>query len=268
MLFRHIESLRPLFRWLSVASVCAAVRVLSPTELPAQVIAGRVTDDRTLQPAIDYVVRLVQVSDTGLVTLDETNTDAKGQFTVVAPSAGSYLLSFGRTAPRVHRLPIEIAAGVTPAPKEFPLPIQRESDTRPYADVDVDSALLLQRGSSGILYPQARREAMEGGSLFAIFVVDTMGHVERNTVRLFSGTHADFTKAVDEWMSKAWFRPPTIGGIAVRRQVCSPMIFVPRDEGRRKGALTPPAAGLATSARALCSRVIEKNEVMTIRLYR
>jgi hypothetical protein len=135
---RLIHSLRPEVRRLAVASLCAAVGVLSPRPLSAQIIAGRVTDDRTMQPAIDYVVRLVQMSDTGLVALAETTTGPKGQFTVVAPSAGRYVLSFGRTVPRVHRVPVEIVAGVTPAVKEFALPIQRESDTRPYVDVDVD----------------------------------------------------------------------------------------------------------------------------------
>ncbi|QJR35761.1 hypothetical protein [Gemmatimonas groenlandica] len=253
-------------------SVLAAALLITaasafPDRLSAQVIAGRVTDDRTMKPAVDYVVRLVQMADTGLVALDEATTDTKGQFTVVAPSAGSYVLSFGRTAPRVHRVPVEVAAGVAPAPKDFPLPIQRESDTRPYVDVDVDSVLLLQRGSAGIMYPQAKREAMEGGSLFAMFVVDTTGHVEKNTVRLFSGTHADFTNAVNEWMSKAWFRPPTIGGVLVRRHVCLPLVFRPSTAGRRVVASTPPripAAGLSNSARELCARALESNATMTV----
>ena len=267
MPFRHIESLRPLLRKLSVVSLCAAVGVLSPTVLPAQVIAGRVTDDRTMKPAVDYVVRLVQMSDTGLVALDETTTDAKGQFTVVAPSAGSYLLSFGRTAPRVHRVPVEIAAGVAPAPKDFSLPIQRESDTRPYVDVDVDSALVLHRRSAALQYPAVKRTERESGSLFAMFVVDTTGHVEKNSVRLFAGSHEDFTKAADVWMGEAWFRLPSVGGVVVRRQVCLPITFVPGDAGRRTAVVVPPilpAAGLAKSARALCTRAINSNGILTI----
>ena len=118
------------------AALVATAVFAFPHALPAQVIAGRVTDDRTLQPAVDYIVRLVQTSDTGIVVLDETSTDPKGQFMVVAPSAGSYLLSFGRTAPRVHRFTVDVQAGAAPAPKDFSLPIQRESDTRPYVDVD------------------------------------------------------------------------------------------------------------------------------------
>lgn len=266
---RLIHSLRPEVRRLAVASLCAAVGVLSPRTLPAQIIAGRVTDDRTMQPAIDYVVRLAQMSDTGLVALAETTTDPKGQFTVVAPSAGRYVLSFGRTVPRVHRVPVEIVAGVTPAVKEFALPIQRESDTRPYVDVDVDSVLLLNGRSGGPRYPDAKLMANEGGSLFAMFVVDTTGHVEKNSVRLFSGSHADFTKAADEWMSKAWFRMASVGGVVVRRQACLPMVFAPNDAGRRTTVVAPPKlppAGLSNSARALCSRALEKNEIMTTRV--
>lgn len=269
MPFRHLESLRRDVRRITVAGLCAAVGALSPVTLPAQAIAGRVTDDRTLQPAIDYAVRLVQVSDSGPKVLAETATDPKGQFTVVAPSAGNYVLSFGRTAPRVYRVPVAVEAGVAPAAKEFALPIQRDADARPYMDVDVDSALVPHTRSVSVRYPDAKRVAQEGGSLFAMFVVDTSGHVESNSVRLFSGTHADFTAAADEWMSKAWFRPPSVGGVAVRRQVCMPMVFVPQDKGRPKAAVTPPAlpaAGLAQSARALCSRAIAKNDMLTIRV--
>ena len=251
------------------AAVLAAGACTLPRTLPAQVIAGRVTDDRTMQPAIDYVVRLVQMSDTGLVALAETTTDPKGQFTVVAPSAGSYLLSFGRAAPRVHRVPVEIEAGVAPAAKEFALPIQRESDTRPYVDVDVDSVLLLNGRSGGPRYPDAKLMANESGSLFAMFVVDTTGHVEKSSVRLFSGTHADFTKAADEWMSTVWFRMASVGGVVVRRQVCLPMVFAPNDAGRRTTVVAPPRlppAGLSNSARALCTRALEKNEMMTTRV--
>lgn len=251
---------------LAAALFTAATYVL-PRALPAQVIAGRVTDDRTMQPAIDYVVRLVQMSDTGLVALDETTTDPKGQFTVVAPSAGSYLLSFGRTAPRVHRVPVEIVAGVAPAAKEFALPIQRESDTRPYVDVDVDSVLLLQRGSIGIAYPQARREAREGGSLFAMFVVDTTGRPEKNSVRLFAGTHADFVKSVEQWLGVGKFRVSHVGSVPVRRQVCLAFAFqVDADPRQPRRLFKPdvPPAGLANSSRALCSRAVEGPGMVTV----
>ena len=251
------------------AAVVAAVVFACPNVLSAQVIAGRVTDDRTGQPAVALVVRLVQPSDTGRVVLEETTTNPKGQFTVVAPSAGSYLLSFGRTAPRVYRVAVDVQAGIALAQKDFSLPIQRDSDTQPYVDVDVDSALLLRRRSAAPQYPLGKRTEREGGSLFAMFVVDTTGHVEKNSVRLFAGTHEDFTKAADEWMSIAWFRLPSVGGVVVRRQVCLPMIFVPEDAGRRTVIVAPPtlpAAGLSNVARALCSRALQSSEIMTIRV--
>ena len=267
MPFRHIESLRPLLRKLSVVSLCAAVGVLSPTVLPAQVIAGRVTDDRTMKPAVDYVVRLVQMSDTGLVALDETTTDAKGQFTVVAPSAGSYLLSFGRTAPRVHRVPVEIAAGVAPAPKDFPLPIQRESDTRPYVDVDVDSASLFPKGGRGPAFPNEQRLAGARGSVFAMFVVDTTCRPEKNSVRLLAGTHADFVRSVEQWLTVGNFRASHVGNVPVRRQVCLAFAFQvdtdPR-EARRLPKPDVPPAGLASSSRALCSRAVEGAGMITV----
>lgn len=266
MLLRHLASSRSLLKRLAVASLTAAAVAL-PAALPAQVVAGRITDDRTLQPAIDYVVRLVQMSDTGLVALDETTTDAKGQFTVVAPSAGSYLLSFGRARPRVHRVPVEIAAGVTLMPKDFPLPIQRESDTRPYVDVDVDSAGLFPKGAVGPAFPREQRLAGTRGSVFAMFVVDTAGRPEKNSVRLFAGTHADFVQSVEQWLTVGTFRVSHVGNVPVRRQVCLAVAFhVDTDPREARGFPKPsvPPAGLASATRALCSRAVEGAGMITV----
>lgn len=250
----------------AVVWLTAAACVL-PAALPAQVVAGRVTDDRTMQPAVDYVVRLLQMVDTGLVALDETTTDAKGQFTVVAPSAGSYLLSFGRARPRVHRVPIEIAAGVTPAPKDFPLPIQRESDTRPYVDVDVDSASIVPAGGRGPAFPSEQRLAGARGSVFAMFVVDTTGRPEKNSVRLFAGTHADFVRSVEQWLTVGTFRVSHVGRVPVRRQVCLAVAFqVDTNPREARGFPKPsvPPAGLANASRALCSRAVEGAGMITV----
>lgn len=238
-----------------------------PDTIAAQVIAGRVTDDRTLQPAIDYVVRLVQMSDTGLVALDETTTDPKGQFTVVAPSAGSYLLAFGRTAPRVHRVAIEVEAGVAPAPKEVSLPIQQESDTRPYLDVDVDSVSIFASGGRGPAFPNERRVSGAHGSAFAMFVIDTTGRPEKNSLRIFAGTHADYARSLEQWLGVGRFRVSRVGNLAVRRQVCLAVAFqVDTDARRARRRPKPevPPAGLANSARALCSRAIDGPGLITV----
>jgi len=249
----------------------AACACALPSLLPAQVIAGRVTDDRTLQPAIDYVVRLVQMSDTGVVALAETTTDPKGQFTVVAPSAGSYLLSFGRARPRVHRVPVEIAPGVAPTPQEFALPIQRESDTRPYVDVDVDSASIVPTGGRPPAFPKEQRLAGVPGSVFTMFVVDTTGHAEKNSVRIFAGTHADFVQSVEQWLTVGTFRVSHVGSVPVRRQVCLAVAFqVDTDPRKARGFPKPsvPQAGLANASRALCSRAVEGAGLITVSVSR
>ncbi len=255
--------------WLAKQAALAmlALAVMLPTWASAQVIAGRVTDDRTTQPAVDYAVRLMQMGDTGIVVLDETTTDAKGVFSVVAPSAGSYLLTFGKAAPRLQRIALEVEAGVTPSVREFALPIQRESDTRPYVDVDVDTVLRPVPRMPGPMYPEAQRTARQGGSLFAMFVIDTVGRIEKNSVRLFSSTHIDFAKAVELWLDRAAFRPARVGGVTVRQQICMPIVFLPDDAGRLRPKVAMPvipAAGLASSSRALCTRAVEMNSTMTI----
>ncbi len=253
------------------AALLTSAALALPRALAAQAVAGRVIDDRTMQPAIEYAVRLLQMADTGLVTLDETTTDAKGQFTVVAPSAGSYLLTFGRARPRVHRVPVEIAGGVTPTPKDFPLPIQRESDTRPYVDVDVDSASIVPKGERGPAFPNEQRVAGARGSVFAMFVVDTTGRLERNSVRLFAGTHADFVRSVEEWLTVGTFRVSHVGNVPVRRQVCLAVAFQVDTEPREARPLAKPRvppAGLANASRALCSRAVEGSGMITVSVQR
>jgi hypothetical protein len=244
----------------------AIASVFLSADLPAQVIAGRVIDDRTQQPAVDYVVRLVQTSDRGVVALDETTTDPKGHFTVVAPSAGRYLLSFGRSALRVHRVAVDVEAGAAPTPKDFPLPIQRESDMQPYVDVDVDSARIMT-SAGGPAYPNERRQVGEGGSTFAIFVVDTTGHPEINSLRVFAGTHADFARSVEQWLTVGTFGVSHVGNVPVRRQVCLAVSFQLDIDSRRPRQVSRPSvppAGLANSAKALCSRAVEGLGMITV----
>jgi hypothetical protein len=177
------------------------------------------------------------------------------------------VLSFGRTAPRVHRVPVEVEAGVAPAPKDFSLPIQRESDTRPYADVDVDSALIVPKGGRGPAFPSEQRLAGARGSVFAMFVVDTTGRPEKNSVRLFAGTHADFVRSVEQWLTAGNFRVSHVGHVPVRRQVCLAVAFQvdtnPR-EARQLPKPSVPPAGLANASRALCSRAVEGAGMITV----
>ncbi|MDQ8160413.1 MAG: carboxypeptidase regulatory-like domain-containing protein [Gemmatimonadota bacterium] len=250
---------------LTVARAAVAALLLS-RPLAAQTITGHVTDDRTQRPAVAYVVRLVQATDTGLAVLGQTTTDATGTFSVVAPTAGRYLLTFGRTPPRVQRVGVEVEAGDSVIVREFPLPIQRESDFRPYFDVDVDSTGWLEPRAPAIPYPDARRQAREPGSVFAMFVVDTVGRAEQHSVRLFAGTHADFPAVTGQWLAAQRFRIPRVAGVAVRRQVCLPVVFTP-EAPPGPARITPPAvppSGLAVSARALCTRALQNNGIMTV----
>ena len=98
-------------------------------------------------------------------------------------------------------------------------------------DVDVDSALVLHRRSAALQYPAVRRTERESGSLFAMFVVDTTGHVEKNSVRLFAGSNEDSTYAADEWMSG-------LVSVAERWRRRGPSTGLPPDHlrARRRGA--------------------------------
>jgi hypothetical protein len=244
-----------------------ALATTAPLPVRAQVIAGRVTDDRTAQPAVDYPVRLVHLVDTGLVVLGETTTDGTGAFSVVAPSAGDYVLTFGKTAPRLQRVAVAVVPGATPPFKDYVLPIQRTSDTRPYVDEDMDSDLHLAPRAAGPAYPPAQRAAKRNGSLFAMFVIDSTGHAEKHSVRLFAGTHIDFAAETEHWLETALFRAPRVGGVPVREQVCLPLVFASDDQRVGSQQATSPQVpriGLSNFARSLCTRALDKQGTMTI----
>lgn len=66
-------------------------------------------------------------------------------------------------------------------------------------------------------YPPALQDAGLEGSVHAQFVVDTLGRVERGSVRLLEATHELFGRAVTDALYRARFTPAEAGGRKVRQ---------------------------------------------------
>ena len=98
MRLRHLASSRSLLKRLSVASLTAAAFVL-PGMLPAQVVAGRVTD-ATGKPVEGAQVQVANASN-GLARATVTNSD--GRYTVLGLEVGD---GYAVTAKRIGYQPL------------------------------------------------------------------------------------------------------------------------------------------------------------------
>lgn len=68
-------------------------------------------------------------------------------------------------------------------------------------------------------YPTILQSAGVEGTVYAQFVVDTTGRVERGTIRFVSTSHALFEQAVREALGRARYAPAEVGRTRVRQLV-------------------------------------------------
>ncbi len=74
-------------------------------------------------------------------------------------------------------------------------------------------------------YPDILRQAGIDGRVLLEFVVDTSGHVERNSMKVLSSTNQLFNQPALEAVAGSVFRPGRIAGRAVRVRVQQPLNF-------------------------------------------
>jgi TonB family protein len=97
------------------------------------------------------------------------------------------------------------------------------NDTVTYRSDQVDKQV--QRISGGADYPATlRRQGIEG-TVEALFVVDTTGHVTRGSVTIERATNDDFAVAVRTALPDMLFTPAELGGRRVRQLVEQPFVF-------------------------------------------
>ena len=83
----------------------------------------------------------------------------------------------------------------------------------------------LDRRSPLPRFPQSLRNAGVEGMVRVSFVVDTLGRVELETVRVVESSHPAFALAVQATLPRVRFTPARIGGHAVRQLVEFPVQF-------------------------------------------
>jgi len=88
-----------------------------------------------------------------------------------------------------------------------------------YSVVAVDSAVAFYPESAAPVYPQELLEQGVEGEVFAEFVVDTTGSIDRGTIRIVNFTHPEFMSAVTEALPRMLFRPAIRNQRRVRQLV-------------------------------------------------
>jgi protein TonB len=99
-------------------------------------------------------------------------------------------------------------------------------DEFPPDQVDRQAALL--SGTSALTYPEPLRRSRVGGQVVAIFIVETDGHVEADSVHFARSDNALFEEVVLTALQRMRFSPAEIGGRKVRQLVQMPFVFAIR----------------------------------------
>lgn len=90
--------------------------------------------------------------------------------------------------------------------------IDAKADTTTLADAPFAKAQLRPLGGKGPRYPASLRNAREEGDAVATYVVDTLGHVMRNTAQITAESDRAFGESVCTFLASAKFVPVTIDG--------------------------------------------------------
>ncbi len=89
----------------------------------------------------------------------------------------------------------------------------------------VERPVVLDRRSPLPRFPQLLKDAGVEGMVRVSFVVDTLGRVELETVRMVESTHPAFAVAVQVTLPRLRFAPARVGGRGVRQLVEFPVQF-------------------------------------------
>lgn len=96
-----------------------------------------------------------------------------------------------------------------------------------YTSDQVDSPVQFAGGSPAPIYPDSLWRAGVAGRVVAEFVVDSVGLVEPESLRIVSATQPYFAPAVTAALRDAVFRPAVLAGKPVRQIVLLPFVFSP-----------------------------------------
>src|SRR5205814_1790548 len=113
-----------------------------------------------------------------------------------------------------------IAKGVEGGKAQAPV-----SENQTYFEFQVEKPVVQAPGSPGPRYPDILRSAGVEGEVLAQFVVDTLGHAEKGSLKILKTTHELFAQAVQNALPNMKFIPAEVGGRHVKQLVQQPFTF-------------------------------------------
>lgn len=119
--------------------------------------------------------------------------------------------------------PIEFRVGAPTRPGSSEPAVS--SSTSVLLGSQVEFPVMLDRRSPLPRFPQLLKAAGVEGMARLRFVVDTLGHVELETVQVIESTHPAFAVAVQATLPRMRFSPARVGARAVRQLVEFPVQF-------------------------------------------
>lgn len=93
------------------------------------------------------------------------------------------------------------------------------TDDQPYTDLTVERQVTARPGNPPPRYPDPLRVAGIEGTVYARFVIDTTGRVERESIRFSRSDHQLFERSVTETLLRSRYLPAEAGGRKVRQLV-------------------------------------------------
>ncbi|HEU4641856.1 MAG TPA: TonB family protein [Gemmatimonadaceae bacterium] len=94
-----------------------------------------------------------------------------------------------------------------------------------YFATQVEKPVVPKEGSAAPIYPEMLRAAGIEGEVYAQFVVDTAGRVEKGSFVVIRSTHDGFSDAVRSAVANMRFYPAEVGSRKVRMLVQQPFVF-------------------------------------------
>jgi periplasmic protein TonB len=94
-----------------------------------------------------------------------------------------------------------------------------------YSEALVERTVWPRRGNPAPNYPESLRSAGIDGSFFVVFVVDTTGRVEKNSIVFPPNANELFTQAVRRSLLRSRYFPAEVAGRPVRQEVRQEFVF-------------------------------------------
>ena len=200
---------------LAVSILCASFALTAAAH--AQVVAGRVVDERTRLPVGNSTVRLFDEQGR---RADSTSADSAGFFSARVAVAGIYRVWISvATSVAFESPPIAIAPGDTTH-------LQFEVISAPYYyEFQVDKQVSARPDAVGLTYPKELRDNNVEGEVLAQFIVDTNGVVRPGSFRIIRSSNGLFSSAVREAIYRIRYFPAERHGEKVAQAVLQPFTF-------------------------------------------